>query len=529
MHKREGKWLARMLKALALWIVCTQSGSILAADRALLIGINDYSHGGFTPLSGALNDVQAMSRLLRDGFGLDTANIKTLTDQQATRKGILDAMDHWLIEGSSENDRVFFYYSGHGYYQLDTDGDESGPDQDGRDEVLVAADADCSEGLSKCTNFILDDEIGERLDKLQGRSVFVMIDSCHSGTVTRDQGVSRGLPTRKLSKQAGSTRSLNAKTDIPVSSSARAAHRNEVGFIEGTDNMVALFAVSSYQEAPEVTSPDLPGGSNTVGFFTDRIVRGLLHATADSSGDGDVSFAELLSYAREEGKLFCEQNPSNGACRTGVTPVFEVNSEWQGQAVLGFGKTHRVNEPMTPPVQNSMAVESIENILAHGNDAGLSLAIASSNDNKLKVGENLTLNIMAERAGLLVVLDLDANGKLSRLYPSSNGVALAARPDGKPAGWVKPGYKVVMPDAYAGAIWPVSPPYGKGRLIALLVEDAEQVAKQIGATRAFEIVQRPVQQMGELRETLNTLVPEDDISSRVTRWSVTQLEYEIVQ
>jgi len=131
------------------------------------------------------------------------------------------------------------------------------------------------------------------------------------------------------------------------------------------------------------------------------------------------------------------------------------------------------------------------------------------------VGDNLRLNITADRSGLLVVYDLDVNGKLSKLYPSPNGVALAARANGKSAGWIKPDIDIVMPDAYAGAVWPVSPPYGQGRLIALLIEDAAQVEAQIQKTRSFEVVERPLQQLGQLREVAN--------------WSVTQVDYEIVQ
>lgn len=516
---------ARWVSGLALFLAFVHPAALIAADRALLVGINDYSYGGLQPLSGTLNDVESMTRLLQDGFDLDAADIKTLTDQNATRKAILDAMDQWLVEGSAKNDRVFFYYSGHGYYQLDQDGDESGPDQDGRDEVLVPADADCSDGLTECKNFILDDEIGSRLDQLSDRSVFVMIDSCHSGTATRNLGISDGLPTRKLRQQRSATRSLNNSTDLPSSKAAQAAHRNETGFLKGSDNMVALFAVSSYQEAPEDYSPDLPKGANAVGFFTDRIVRGLLNSDADTSGDGDVSFAELLSYARDEGVIFCENNPHNGACRRGVTPTFEVKPALQGHSVLGFGKSEE--ESSTNPDQEIVTTDSIDNILAHGNDAGLSVQIASGN--QLQPGDNLRLNIRAEREGLLVVFDLDVNGNLSKLYPSPNGVALAARVDGKAAGWIKPGVRIVMPDAYAGAVWPVSPPYGKGRLIALLIEDADEVEQKISATRAFEVVERPTQQLGELRESLNALIPIDEITSRVAKWSVTQVDYEIVQ
>lgn len=503
--------------------------SAAAADRALLIGINDYSHGGFSPLSGTLNDVKSMTELLQQGFEVAPENIKTLVDKQATRQAILKSMDDWLIAGSGRDDRVFFYYSGHGYYQPDLDGDESGPDQDGRDEVLVAADAQCSDNLSECKNFILDDEIGARLDQLDGRSVFVMIDSCHSGTATRSLGLGQGTATRKLRKASGATRAIGTVSELPDTAMERKAHAREQGFVEASNQVVALFAVSAYQEAPEDHSPDLPNGANTVGFFTDRVVRGLLKQQADASGDGEVSFAELLGYARDEGKNFCAKNPNNGACNRGVTPTFDVKPEWQGKSVLSFGKRPPIETDSVATTQEaeSIRLDTVENILAHGNSAGLEVSIA--NGNTLREGDNLRLNIKADRPGLLVVYDVDVNGQLSKLYPSENGIALAAGIDGKPAGWVRPGYEIVMPDAYSGALWPVSPPYGKGKLVILLVEDGEQVEQQIAATRAFEVVERPVQVLGELRESLDALIPVDEITNRLSDWSVTTVDYEIVR
>lgn len=499
----------------------------LAADRALLIGINDYSYGGFTPLAGTLNDVQSMTQLLTDGFEVAPEDIKVLTDKKATRQAILDSMDEWLIGGSEPDDRVFFYYSGHGYYQPDQDGDESGPDQDGRDEVLVAADAECPDSMEDCRNFILDDEIGDRLDQLAGRSVFVMIDSCHSGTATRNLGLSRGLATRKLRKPGSATRAIMNETELPATSTARKAHAREQGFVEADSNVVALFAVSAYQEAPEDISPDLPKGANTVGFFTDRIVRGLLKSQADASGDGSVSFAELLSYARDEGKRFCDSNPNNGACNRGVTPTFEVRPEWQGKSVLDFGRRSSAETSEQSQQAQSISRDMVENIMSHGNSANL--RVSTTSGNTLRVGDNLQLRIKADKPGLLVVYDVDVNGKLSKLYPSENGVALAAGVDGKPAGWVRPGLEIVMPDSYAGAVWPVSPPYGKGKLLILLVEDGEQVERQVSATKAFTVVERPEQALSELRDSLNALIPVDETSNRVADWSVTTLDYEIVQ
>ena len=61
--------------------------------RALLVGINEYPN--FPPerqLRGCLNDVALLRATLRDRFGFDDASMTVLTNEQATRDGILAAM-----------------------------------------------------------------------------------------------------------------------------------------------------------------------------------------------------------------------------------------------------------------------------------------------------------------------------------------------------------------------------------------------------------------------------------------------------
>ena len=67
------------------------AGVASAKDRALLIGINDYA-GDISPLWGAVNDIDAMARLLSERFGVAPEAILRLNDEEATRAAILDAI-----------------------------------------------------------------------------------------------------------------------------------------------------------------------------------------------------------------------------------------------------------------------------------------------------------------------------------------------------------------------------------------------------------------------------------------------------
>lgn len=148
---------------------------------ALLIGINRYPL--LAPryqLKGCVNDVQLMSAVLRDNFGFPPQNVTALLDEEATREGILSALDG-LVGRVSGGDVVVVFYSGHGSQMTDREGDEP----DGLDETIVPHDG----GRSPHPNRdITDDEVYEWLLRLTDVTPYVTLvfDSCHSGTVNRD-------------------------------------------------------------------------------------------------------------------------------------------------------------------------------------------------------------------------------------------------------------------------------------------------------------------------------------------------------
>lgn len=148
---------------------------------ALLIGINVYPK--LAPryrLNGCLNDVDAMALTLREHFGFSEADMTLLRDAQATRDGILAALDA-LVNRAEQDDVVVIHYSGHGSQITDREGDEA----DGKDETIVPYDS----GRGRQPNRdITDDEIYVRLRRLTAKtpSVTLIFDCCHSGTITRD-------------------------------------------------------------------------------------------------------------------------------------------------------------------------------------------------------------------------------------------------------------------------------------------------------------------------------------------------------
>ena len=177
---RPSLFAAAALSAMALSCVPSEGGPPDESKKlALLIGIDEYEK--VNDLDGCVNDVENMKALLRDKFGFEESNIKVLVNEQATRKGILDAFQQHLIARAKQGDLVVFHYSGHGSQMKDAGGEE--PDQ--YDETIVPQDS------RKPNVFdIPDDTINGLLQLLSEKTdnITFLFDSCHSGTVARATG-----------------------------------------------------------------------------------------------------------------------------------------------------------------------------------------------------------------------------------------------------------------------------------------------------------------------------------------------------
>lgn len=90
---------------------------------ALLVGINRYADSRrFAPLKGCITDVELQQQLLIHRFGFNPKDVLTLTDEQATRQGILEAFEKHLIEQAQPEDVVVFHFSGYGSQMADPNG-----------------------------------------------------------------------------------------------------------------------------------------------------------------------------------------------------------------------------------------------------------------------------------------------------------------------------------------------------------------------------------------------------------------------
>jgi uncharacterized caspase-like protein len=149
--------------------------------HALLIGINDYP-GTQNDLQGCVNDITNVYDILVKYFGFASSDVKMLSDKRATKKAILGGLGVMVGKGKP-GDTLVFHYSGHGSQVRDTEGDEL---KDGKDEIICPWDFDWEDG------FIKDDDFRDMFQGLRkGVHLEVILDSCHSGTGTREMILDR--------------------------------------------------------------------------------------------------------------------------------------------------------------------------------------------------------------------------------------------------------------------------------------------------------------------------------------------------
>jgi len=179
------------VSALALSGIVLASAQALAKTHAVLIGASTYRN--LTPdksLRAPMNDVRRMRAALLalgirpDDIALYADGVEgSLADPTfAQINKVFDALPGRIASG----DQIVIYMSGHGTQIPDDNGDE----EDGFDEAFLPVDAvPPPPGAERfdMTNVIRDDRIGELVDALRakGAHVWLVVDSCHSGTISR--------------------------------------------------------------------------------------------------------------------------------------------------------------------------------------------------------------------------------------------------------------------------------------------------------------------------------------------------------
>jgi hypothetical protein len=227
---------------------------------ALIVAISNYKPGtGWNPLASEKDIPLIKEALKKQGF--KEQNIVVLKDAQATKEGILNGIQKYLIEKAKPGDICVFHFSGHGQQVYDDNGDEA----DGYDEALVTYDSpmDYVPGVER---HLRDDAFGLKLEEVrqklgEGGELIVLVDACHSGTSTRsNQSKFRGTATKYAPQnyKAAASVKTNKVDDRLFGLGDRKS---------GYSPMIAFFASASMELNSQVTIQGEDFGSLSMAFF----------------------------------------------------------------------------------------------------------------------------------------------------------------------------------------------------------------------------------------------------------------------
>jgi hypothetical protein len=102
------------------------------------------------------------------------------------------------------------------------------------------------------------------------------------------------------------------------------------------------------------------------------------------------------------------------------------------------------------------------------NTAGLSIDILPKP--QVEVGDSLVVKVSTKTAGYLILVDVDAAGKVRQIYPNLHSMQIP-RGTSETANLLEPGRPVAVPDShnpFAHFEFIAAPPVGQGMIVALL-------------------------------------------------------------
>ncbi len=301
---------------------------------ALLIGIDTYqpanttvkrpqgvASGRFAPgaplfhnLSGPTYDVASIRELLTSskfGFPNDDQHIHVLENDEATRAGILTAMNKYLVDQPQKGDTVVLYVAGHGSLRVNTKSDKQAFDLGGKstplDNTIVPADAYL--GAEDVRDREMARIFNKALDK--GIHLTAIFDTCHSGGTARGAEIGPRTVARML---AYDPRDIAEAPDLNPDGTPVIAPEDR------KDNAALVMAATQVDQLAR----ELPDASPPHGVFTVALIDALQALPAN------IPAADLWKRVQVDLEVqgFSDQQPSlDGSKQRKQQPLFGGEAE----------------------------------------------------------------------------------------------------------------------------------------------------------------------------------------------------------
>jgi hypothetical protein len=141
----------------------------------------------------------------------------------------------------------------------------------------------------------------------------------------------------------------------------------------------------------------------------------------------------------------------------------------------------------------------------------------------VSVGSVVSFKISSKKAGYLVLIDVDANGHLSQIYPYTASLMRTNRANGN---YIKAGGTLTIPlanDPYAGVRYVVSPPNGRAMVLGILSASPVQLLDLPDVPP--EMIDRPGEILAYLSKRTGELRIPDGNQLKEAKWSFNAKAY----
>lgn len=364
-----------LIAFLTVSIVALGSHAVRAEQRALLVGVGKYRLSQHN-LPAIDLDLERMHKTL-NLMGFEDSQIHRLLDEKATSRNVVKEFKTWLRAGVEKNDRVVFYFSGHGSFVPDQGDDE----QDFVDEVLVTHDVRHSTWNNKATlrGVVTDDTLAELIADIPSTNILTLVDACHSGTVTRDISPKN----KKLGGGAQYEKTL-IYPGMPIAANKPMSTRG-IGDDNGDDNFVSLSAAGDGEKAL---------GTSEGGVFT----MGISKAIEEAARSGTTL---TVSSLRDSTARFIRENVDKDRVHT---------PQVTGSSTLAS------SELILPPLRDGNGPNRKKLIaLVEETDNAIEF-VASANT--YAVGDLLEMTIDVPIDGYLNIVAVDSRDEATVLFPN---------------------------------------------------------------------------------------------------------------
>jgi metacaspase-1 len=380
----------KLLGAMALMM--TASLPLVARDRAVLIGVDQYKNlPPENQLVGCVEDALDMAQFLQSKMNFSKENITLLLNEQATAQTIQQSLNQ-LADETQPGDRIFVLYSGHGSRADDDNNDEA----DKFDETIAPYDAVATRAG---TNQIRDDFFGQWIAKLAGRRIVMLFDSCHSGTISRAAFEKTGDTkyVRYLPPLEDEPTSRGGKDFLNLDGDLGEDHRPQQ---LRQANVVILSAASNVQKAHLVKLGNKQRGALVVAF-------------AESQQTGLLKLSELQQSIIQKIQTWQRSGKLPGA----QTPQFEIGQLSLNSQTL-FGEW---GQPANTAANTTAAptVSPAETTLLFNPNSKMQVSIQTTLNKRVYYeGETIAYKVTSNRAGYLYLIVFSADKNASLLFPN---------------------------------------------------------------------------------------------------------------